>query len=550
MVNKKLLINLISLTGVTIVGSTIAIGYVTNKVNNRFQDYGRPPVTSSDIDLMQAYVAASVGGSKLLYLSSFTHSSPLNKVLNISEKNNSFIFNNLGKMGFLLIDDQYGSPFFNENKLFDLTRPQPIWSTNVASAQFRVDLGSFITGIAAGQFLNEHIEYFAPNRNDANADSHKKELTWGTYGGAEYSSVTSFMGGFQRGIEWFNKNVVPHSNGKFMELKQILLKDHFSHGFNPENARPIVGAFLEENVDLLFPIAGPQIIEVARLVKQFNKRTVVLGVDTAVEKDTNADISLPVIPDGNPIGGTNKIIQFSSVKNINVLARQITKLINDPDLDVSNNPEFENMGGIGYSSLGDVNNNGAGVSEAGEDYFERAMKIFADANQLQLDITDPLTAYKNSTTLLSNQQTFKDLDKPENKYYLDPKKWNYSDIANSGTQMFPLTGNQEEISAWYDKFANGDETFIKNKEENMKLFNKWIELNKTGIESRKNTKTNLKGQFVKENWEKNKSIIKIIFQSPTSILFDKSFLESCYIGLYQYWESKGVAIPKPPGYND
>ncbi|MBR2858414.1 hypothetical protein IKE96_04495, partial [bacterium] len=84
---------------------------------------------------------------------------------------------------------------------------------------------------------------------------------------------------------------------------------------------------------VIIPIAGTQIGRAARLVRQRNARTIVIGVDSACELDTtiNIDLSTPINPNStDPL--LNKIIQFSSVKNLNIAANKITQLINDPKL--------------------------------------------------------------------------------------------------------------------------------------------------------------------------------------------------------------------------
>ena len=160
MIRKKLLIGLCSALGVGVIASLIGIGYTINKPTMRYNSYTATPLSSSTSDLIQAYFSSAVDGSKFLYLASFTHTTPLTNALNITKEENPAIHNYLGKTGFLLIDDKYGLPIFNDNGIGLKNTNQPIWSTNVASVQFRVDLGSFITGIAIGEFLNEYQSYF------------------------------------------------------------------------------------------------------------------------------------------------------------------------------------------------------------------------------------------------------------------------------------------------------------------------------------------------------------------------------------------------------
>lgn len=569
MKNRKLIISFSVIAGVVAVGSLIGVGYTTNKVANRYQAYGKAPISSSNTDLIQTYFASAVNGSKLLYLASFSHTSPLVDALNISASENPTMNKYLGDIGYILIDDAYGIPSFKKPTLNDkgeiivegggLTSfNQPLWSTNVASVQFRSDLGSFITGIAAGQFLNENKEYFT-------ADDGK--LKWATYGGGPYGSVTPFMGGFQRGVDWFNKNVASN-NPDFMELEQIILgsgiSQNFTSSFNPESVKELLPQFFKENADLIFPIAGPQIGELVRWVRQYQKRTVILGVDSAVEEDTSVNLDLPIIPNGTTIG-TNKVVPFSSVKNLDELSSKVTQIINKPEIleQNSNNPEWESIGGLGFSSLGSVNNNGVGVSAQGYQYFNRAMETFAKANNVSLTLTgNDSNDYASSVAILSQQQAFKDLDKTENKYYSVLKDgglssigtWKYEGLSNNGIPMVPIAGTDADVENWYDQYYDPIDPYkVQYRDKNIVDLKEWISRNTKatngigGIENRKNVASSLKNQFTKDSYNQNNGIIKIIFQSSTSILFDKSFLESCYIGLYKFWESEGVSIPLPPG---
>lgn len=545
MIRRKLLIGVLSTIGVASVATLVGVGYAINGNSNRYQPYASGPISTSISDLIQSYFSAAVNGSKLLYLASYSHTTPLNKALNISESSNKPIYEYLGKTGYVLLDDQYGLPVFSNN-VFNEKIDQPIWSTNVAAAQFRADLGSFITGIAIGQFLNENISYFAPNQN--------RELTWATYGGAPYSSVTSFMGGLQQGIQWFNKEIVPKKPG-FKELKQKFLgpetPQNFAMSFDPSAGNPLITQFLTEGVDALIPIAGPQASQAARLVKQMNKKTIIIGVDSAIEEDDTINLPLPNLGSKQDIGN-NKIIQFSSVKNLDAISNKITQLINDPDLLTANanNPEWSDLGGLGYSSIGTVKNNGVGVSKAGQPYFIDAMKIY-DPN---LNINDSASIdekYIAAANALGNLKIFNDLNLPDNKAYKieGGATLSYADIANTGFKMLPITGTKSDIDKWYVNQYKNDDSMLSNKDKNVNLIWQWIEKNRSTINKRQSAMDNLHGYFTEPNYEKNKSLIKIIYQSPSNILFDHSFLESCYRGLSAYWATQKVKLPDPPNTN-
>lgn len=541
MVRKRLLVGILSCTGIAALSTLIGIQYTVNSKSNRYQSYGSGPLSSSTTDLIQSYFSAAVNGSKLLYLASYSHTVPLTKALDISEANNKPIYEYLGKTGYILIDDQYGVPVFNDNgELSNVD--QPIWSTNVASANFRVDLGSFVTGIAVGQFLNENMEYFAPNPND--------KLTWATYGGAPYSSVTSFMGGLQRGVEWFNKNVVP-KNDKFKTVEQVFIghesEQNFSFTFDPSGGNNIIAKFLDMNVNVLIPIAGPQTSQAVRLIKQQNKKTVLIGVDSPLEEDDTVNLPLS-LPAGTNVGN-NKIIQFSSVKNLDVLTSKITQAINSPQTlrANANNFKWNDVGGFGYSSIGNFDNGGVGVSNIGRNFFVNAMQLYTSTTSPHNDIQEQ---YDWAIAQMSSLQDFKNLDLDENKSYIVGRHvYSYADIANNGYPMVPIAGTRQDIENWYDQFysiRSSREKMARNKQVNLESLYAWIDARKATIDKRAEAMAEIPGTLTKSYWEKNHSLIKIIYQSPNNILFDHSFLESCYKGLRQYWETQGVYIPAPP----
>ena len=134
--------------------------------------------SASNDGLIQSYLAAAVNGTKLISAPGYTHTSPITQALSITKDQNFAIYKHMNDLGFLLLDDKYGSPIFKGNQI-DNSVAQPIWTTNVASAQFRTDLGTFLVGIALGEFLNEYQYYFA--------DDEDHKLTFATYGGSNFS---------------------------------------------------------------------------------------------------------------------------------------------------------------------------------------------------------------------------------------------------------------------------------------------------------------------------------------------------------------------------
>lgn len=573
--------------GVGAIAGGATAGYLvnSNSVFNELRTYTAIPTGISNDALIQSYLAAAVNGTKLISAPGFTHTAPITQALAIAQNQNPAIYKYMNKTGFLLLDDKYGSPIFNSNNEIDTKVNQPVWSTNVASAQFRTDLGTFIVGIGLGEFLNEYQYYFATDEDG--------KLTYGTYGGDNFSSVTSFMGGLQRGINFFNEYIVPYaknSSGQpYLPIEQVILgngyQQNFSGGFGTTDGNSLINQFLNQKVDALMPVAGDQTTQAVRMIKQNNLRTIVLGVDSASELNTNANQTLPIsgykdVNGSKAIGGTNNIIQFSSLKKLDQITLQITNNINN---NVSLPTEGSTIGGFGYHSLGNVANNCVGISNAGYQYFIRAIKLFMasygmdpnnpDANivfdsqsviddsQIQSifeipnnnpNVNIPTTEeYKNYYTdnyynqyvhVLTQTETYKQLDLPEYKKYILPGNditCSYADIPNTGSQMMPL--NIEELDQWFEQYVAGSDPSVNEKKLNS--LKQWFKDNEETINIRK--EFNLENQLNKEDWESNNTVIKVALNAPNISLLDKSFNESAFDGLILYWKSKGITISKP-----
>ena len=545
-----------------IAGATVG-GYISNQHANPYREYMSAPIGNSNSDMIQSYFASIENGSKLLMLPSYTHTSSLTQALDISKQSNEPLFERMNQAGFILLDDAYGMPIFDSQNKLDNSVSQPLWTSQVASVKFRTDLGSFLTGIAVGEFLNEYQYYFAPNQND--------KLTWATYGGATYSSVTGYMGGLQRGIRWFNENIVPYAKNQdnlaYKPIEQVFinseLSGNFTNGFGLTDGNQLINLFLDKNVSLLIPVAGPQTQQAVRLIKQRNKKTIVLGVDSAMENDTNTNLDLPILGSKEingslAIGGTNKIIQFSSMKKLDSASKQIIEMINKgQSLPESN----KTIGGFGYQSLGTTQNGSVGVSETGYSYFIKAIHIFEKQHlnsqkivDINIDFNDSkqvLVEYERCVELLENQPFFNELNKPENKvYYTDPNwfsktevsanySWKYTDLPNSGTPMMPLI--KEQLGDWVNYVYSSESKLTQN--QRLQALNDWFSKNEQTINIRHSF--NLTNQLNESNYHNNHSLIKVIVNTPDTPLLDKGFCQTAYMGLVEYWRSKNVFLPLP-----
>lgn len=555
MIKKKLLFTLLGISGAAVVAGGIAAGFVLNSEQNRYRKFYTAPQSASTNDLIQAYFAAIVNGSKLLYLASYAHTTPITNALCLTEQQNSIFYDYFSKAGYLLIDDVYGFPLFLSNPenpndpnngLIDASKLQPFWSTNLASAQFRSDLGSFITGIAMAEFLNENRDYFG------------NDLSWSTYGGFPFPSVTSFMGGFQQGVKFFNENILPkmETNFNYQKVHQKFVgsgeNQNFAHSFDPNGGIDIIESFLSNKStapSVFIPVAGGQVQHAVRKVKQNNLKTIIIGVDSPVEDDDTINLPMSSLKP-NQVVGNNKIVQFSSVKNINVVVDKVTNALNEGTTGSAND-----IAGLGWSTLGTLFNGGVGVSPAGQKYFIKAVKLLnnpQNPNDIIIDENNLESEYLASLNNPIIRSYLATLNQPENKVFFTYDKngnssasFSYASIPNEAQQMIPISEDETTIRNWYQTLYSSNPEIMRHMETNIKWIMNWQKNNWEAIQKRKSF--SLKNQLTEEAYKKNNGVIKIIFQDSFSVLFDHSFLQSCYEGLRAYWKQKNVHLPEAYG---
>ncbi len=450
-------------------------GYFAISNSDKYRKYYATPTNDSPRGYIDAYKKAIYNGAEVIAAPGFTHKDP---ILNAFNGTDDFFKDT----GFMLFDDTtipFEGPLNKQATLHT-------WSVT-----FRSDLGSIQTGIAMAQFLNENRDIFGKDG----------ELTYGMFGGLPFASVTSFMGGIQKGVQWFNENVARPNKDKFLEVKELVQKQgkYFSGSFSPSDGKDIIEDFISQKADVIIPVAGPQVWLAQKLIKTHKSNTILLGVDSAVEDDPQAE-ELPFKkPDGSIIGN-GKYVQFSSEKNLARAAETALKIINNgnqvPESEKTD-PRYENfadpngLGGFGTIAVGNIENGCAGVSEAGKSYLKKAL------NGKQ----DPSTDQKYNTEA--------------------EMKWIAPD--NSKTESYFLGLKQ--------KFEN----LITNPEYNFTPDEKPI----------------IKKDFIKKGVQSDDEKVKVILSGSTSILMDGSFSQSCYRGISNYYKSMDINVyyPKTAAYD-
>ncbi|MCQ2957114.1 MAG: BMP family ABC transporter substrate-binding protein [Mycoplasmoidaceae bacterium] len=138
-------------------------------------------------------------------LAGFNHSTPLNALMfhNKDEDgiyeayataNSQAAIERTGKTGFILLDANCAN------------------NQNVASVQFRADQPGFLAALAVGEYLYNNLDIYHNEFQD---------LSVAEFGGVSIPTVMIYMGGFQRGIEFFNVKVLQSalSRGSYYYLK-------------------------------------------------------------------------------------------------------------------------------------------------------------------------------------------------------------------------------------------------------------------------------------------------------------------------------------------
>ncbi len=464
--NTKLKVGL-SLLGIGAAGGLVTGGYFTFSGSNYTEFYINPVIDNPN-GLISAYNGARNRGAELILAPGFNHQGPIESTF-----------------------DQYPKKFANEGfLLYDAdVKPNSKASYNTWSITFRTDLGSIQVGIAIAYFLNYYQDWFADDG----------KLTWATWGGESYSSVTSYMGGIQAGIKWANENLagksihneVVNQDFAYKEVTQVFDKNgnEFTHGFGESSGYSTQQSIVNERPDMLIPVAGPQIWTAQSLIKTLkNSKTMLIGVDSACEDDARNE-PYPYKYHGQPFGN-GKIVQFSSLKRLDSAGEKALQIINNgnalPDVpdkeSVYDNFFVKGSGetGFGTCAVGNLTNGCVGISTAGTSYFSNALKLAGATS-------DPATDAKYS--------------EDANMFY------------QGKTDKYPYNGLSKECKI------------------NVKDLTK--RLNKKGV--------------IKKGDEADAKKIKIILSESTSILMDASFSQSCYVGLYNYLKTMDIKIPKPAG---
>lgn len=494
------------------IGVGIGLGHHYTFQSNPYTQYFKRPTNYGDVSLEQSYQAAVLNGASVLIGAGFSHNNIISKI------NSEPAFKDVSFLG---IDVAFSG--------------KNAW--NVSTVNFKTEQSGFFAAIAAAEYLNQNQNYFLKPNQDF--------FSYSAWGGISGQSVDSYLSGFQQGIIYYNKTLLPllnKSNVKTREnksYKKIYLAmptKFYSGGFGVGDANSIIDEIITGNCtllepdgspyigtskskvtpDIVFPVAGPQTATLVTKIYTNNSRIAVVGVDTAMEndpmttKDFNTNGQFPIL-NGKEC---KSIIPFSAIKDIeNSTNGILNNILNG--ITQENDKDSGGFGGLGWYSVGDIKNNGAGISQNGE---ESITKIMIQSGLLNNDNS----TYQNVKDYFTTQYNINDLTilKPEVINNNKGNKGNYVPLRDPGWLI------QEQDGETQESFEIRKQEFINN-------------TNKFAQQISKKLKT-LQNEPNKNSF---KNSIKIILSTPTSVLFDHSFSETAYLGLYKFYKNAGAPIP-------
>lgn len=284
--------------------------------------------TQDNTQAMVDTYKTAIKDSRILGFAGFNHAAPLNAITYHARGAS-------GKLnGFVQSDDPTVNQQINQNCCIMLDANIPNNQT-IASVQFRADQAAFLTAIATCQYFYNNLHMY---------HDQYQNLSVGVFGGSAFPTVSVYMGGYQRGLEFFNyavlkqkilitgaEKVITQDREKLddadavafqnlreytrysEELEEIIEKKdvetfnttlaplmyeefsvknirlgdastHYTGTFTPGDAIGITKQFLNRGASAIIAVAGPQSLDAAQEIKNQNSKCIVVGVDTAMEE--------------------------------------------------------------------------------------------------------------------------------------------------------------------------------------------------------------------------------------------------------------------------
>lgn len=169
------------------------------------------PSQDNTTDFINTYISA-IRQNGVLGLAGFNHSTPLSTMMThkdldgggvdpLASNADSEVNKMCNETAFILLDSNIAN------------------NQNIASVQFRADQPGFLSGLATCQYLINNLDMYHDKFQD---------LAVAAFGGVPIPTVIDYIGGFQRGIEFFNYKVIMSSLETGREL--YFGKEEYTNG--------------------------------------------------------------------------------------------------------------------------------------------------------------------------------------------------------------------------------------------------------------------------------------------------------------------------------
>lgn len=114
-------------------------------------------------------------------------------------------------------------------------------------------------------------------------ETSKDPIKVATFGGLKIPTVTAFMNGFAKGVEYFNANVGTLRKLELVHIDNDASKD-FSNSFEAGGGKAIAKQFINLGVRAIMPVAGPQTGDVVETIKEAKKQGTVFAIGVDVDQ--------------------------------------------------------------------------------------------------------------------------------------------------------------------------------------------------------------------------------------------------------------------------
>ena len=166
-------------------------------------------------------------------------------------------------VGFKLADATEAAATANPETNFAIVDVDYLKSTNILQLNYDTAQAAFMAGYAAAGY--------------------SKSGTVATYGGANIPTVTIFMDGFAKGVEYHNQQ--KGTSVKVLGWNPAAAAGEFVGNFTDQvRAQQITEGFLSQGADVILPVGGPLYQGGAEAVRAAGNQAVILGVDSDLAK--------------------------------------------------------------------------------------------------------------------------------------------------------------------------------------------------------------------------------------------------------------------------